>query len=132
MDFERSSGYEKTETAFRGSLQTYQLKRKITPIDLLELLGEEKSRIQNLIREKPPDGPKEVQLTTELKQVKPRLSEGLQEAITVFNNSDCVPVHFFGISDDDFYRLIEQLASVFYTFALHGSGWILLEKKTCL
>ena len=101
VDMERSSGYEKTETAFRGSLQTYQLKRKIISIDLLELLGNEKSRIQNLIGEKTRDGPKKVQLTTELKLVKPRLNEGSQEAITIFTNSDCVPVYFFGISDDD-------------------------------
>ena len=129
VDIERSSGYEKTATAFRGSLQTYQLKRKIKSIDLLELLGKEKSRIQNLIREKARDGPKKVQLTTELKLVKPQLNEGSQEAITIFTNSDCVPVYFFGISDDDFYRLIEQLASALYTFASHGSGWILLEIK---
>ena len=76
VDVERSSSYEKTETAFRRSLQTYQLKRKITSIDLLELLGKEKSRIQNLIREKTRDGPKKVQLTTELKVVEPRLNEG--------------------------------------------------------
>ena len=49
VDVERSSGYEKTETAL--SLQTYQLKRKTTSIDLLELLGKEKSRIQSLNRE---------------------------------------------------------------------------------
>ena len=129
MDIERSSGYEKTETVFRGSLQIYQLKRKITSIDLLELLGKEKSRIQNLITEKTRDGPKKVQWTTELKLVKPRLNEGSQEAITIFTNSDCVPVYFFGISDDDFYRLIEQLASALYTFASHGSGLILVEIK---
>ena len=129
VDIERSSGYEKTETAFSGSLQTYHLKRKSTSIDLLELLGKEKSRIQNLIREKTRDAPKKVQLTTELKLVKPRLNEGSQEAITIFTNSDCVPVYFFRLSGDDFYRLIEQLASALYTFASHGSGWILLEIK---
>ena len=51
-DIERVTGYRQVETAFGGSLQTYQLKRKITSIGLLELLGKEKSQIQNLIREK--------------------------------------------------------------------------------
>ena len=36
------------KTAFTGSLQTYQLKRKITSVDLLELFGVEKNQIQNL------------------------------------------------------------------------------------
>ena len=71
VDIERSSCYKKIETAFRGSLQTSQLKRRITSIDLLELLGKERSRIRNLIREKTRDGPKNVQLTTEMKLVKP-------------------------------------------------------------
>ena len=76
MDIERRSGYEKTETAYRRSTQTYQLKRKITSLDLLELLAREKSRKQNLIIEKTPDGPIKVQYTKELKLVKPRLNEG--------------------------------------------------------
>ena len=75
------------------------MKRNYTSIDLLELLGKEKSRIQNLIKEKTRDSPKKVQLTTELKLVKRRLNEGSQKAITIFTNSDCVPVYFFGISD---------------------------------
>ena len=108
--FKGASVKKKTERAFKGSLQTLQtnqLKRKITSIDLLELLGKEKSRIENLIREKTRDGPKKDQLTTELKLVKPRLNEGSEEAITILTNSDCVPVYFFGISDDDFYRLTD-------------------------
>ena len=130
VDIEKRNGYEKTDTAFRRSLQTHHLKRIITSIHLLELLGKEKSRIQNLIREKTRDGPKQVQLTTELKLVKPRLNEGSQEANTIFTTTVTVfQFTFFGISDDDYYRLIEQLASALYTFASHGSGWILKEIK---
>ena len=68
-------------------------------------------------------------MTTELKLVKLRLNEGSQKAILIFTNRDCVSVYFFGISEDDFYRLIEQLASALYNFASHGSGWYLLEIK---
>ena len=50
--------------------------------------------------------PKKLIELTDLKLVKPKLDQTSQETITIYTNSDSVPVHFFGISDDDFYRLI--------------------------
>ena len=47
-DIERFTGYKQTETAFTGSLRTFQLKRKLTCNNLLELFGQEKNQIQNL------------------------------------------------------------------------------------
>ena len=41
-DIERMTGYQQVEKAFWGSLETYQLKRRITSIDLFELLCKEK------------------------------------------------------------------------------------------
>ena len=126
------TGYRQVETAFGGSLQTYQLKRNITSIDLLELLGKEKNQIQNLIREKTRAGPKKIQLTTELKLIKPKINDDSQDSITIFTNTNFVPVYFYGLTDDEYYHLMEQLISALVTFASHGSGWILLEIKNLL
>ena len=41
-DIERMTGYQQVEKTFWGSLETYQLKRRITSIDLFELLCIEK------------------------------------------------------------------------------------------
>ena len=131
-DIERNTGYRQVETAFGGSLQTYQLKRNITSIDLLELLGKEKNQIQNLIREKTRAGPKKIQLTTELKLIKPKINDDSQDSITIFTNTNFVPVYFYGLTDDEYYHLMEQLISALVTFASHGSGWILLEIKNLL
>ena len=132
VDIERSRGYEKIETAFRGLLQTYQLKQKITSIDLLELLGEEKSRMQNLIREKTRDGPKKFELTIEKKLVKPRLKEGSQETITIFTNTDCVPVYSLEFRTMSFFVSLNNLlrpCTPLHCMAVDGFCW---KYKTCL
>ena len=128
-NIERMTGYQQVEKAFWGSLETYQLKRRITSIDLFELLCKEKNQIQNLIREKCRNGPKKFQLTTELKLVKPKVDDDSQETITIYTNTKLQPVYFYGITDNDYYQLIEQLTSALFTFASQGSGWILSEIK---
>ena len=71
------------------------------------MFGQKKNHIQNLVRGKTRDGPKKIQLTTEMKPLKPKVDQNSQETITIFNNSDCVhQFTFSGISDDDFHRLI--------------------------
>ena len=100
-NIERMTGYQQVEKAFWGSLETYQLKRRITSIDLFELLCKEKNQIQNLIREKCRNGPKKFQLTTDLKLVKPKVDDDSQETITIYTNTKLQPVYFYGITDND-------------------------------
>ena len=88
-----------------------------------------KNQKQNLIREKCRNGPKKFQLTTELKLVKPKVDDDSQETITIYTNTKLQPVYFYGITDNDFYHLIEQLTSAIFTFASQGSGWILSKFK---
>ena len=80
-----------------------------TSIDFLELFGPERSALQQLFRDKICNCAKKVQLTTELKLLKPKFDQTSQETFTIHTNSDCVLVYIFGLSDDDFCRLIEQL-----------------------
>ena len=86
------------------------------------MLYQQKNQLQNLVREKVRDDPKKLQLTAELKLVKPKLNETSEGTLTLFINSDCVPVYYFGITDEDYYRLMEQLTIRLFSFALHGSG----------
>ena len=130
QDIEKSTGYKQVESAFDGSLQTFQLDRKILSIDLFEMLYQQKNQLQNLVREKVRDGPKKLQLTLDLKLVKPKLNETSEDTLTIFISSDRVPVYFFGITDEDYYRLMEQLTTRLFSFATHGSGWVLLEIKS--
>ena len=53
-------------------------------------------------------------------------NEMSEDTLTVLGNSDCVPVYFFGITDEYYYSLMEQLTSRLFSFALHGIGWISL------
>ena len=94
-EIERITVNNHMDTAFTGSLQTYQLKQKSASIDFLEIFDQEKDQIENLIRKKTHDGPKkEVQLTTELKLVKAIVDQPSHETITIDTNSDFVPVCF--------------------------------------
>ena len=122
---ENSTGYKQVESAFDGSLQTFQLDRKITSIDLFEMLYQQKNQLQNLVREKVCDGPKKLQLTAELKLVKPKLNETSEDTLTICINSDCLPVYFFGITDEDYYRLMEQLTTslVLHRMVVDGFCW---------
>ena len=129
---ERITGFRQVEKGFGGLLQTYQLKRNITSINLLELLGKEKNQIQNLIREKARAGPKKLELTTELKLIKPKINDDSQDSITIFTNTNIVRVYFHWLTDNEYYHLMQQLISAVVTFASHGSGWTLLEIKNLL
>ena len=91
-----------------------------------------KNQIQNLIREKCRNGLKKFQLTTELKLVKPKVDDDSQETITIYTNTTLQPVYFYGITDNDYYQLIEQSTSALFIFALQGSGWIFPKLKTFL
>ena len=59
-DIARITAYKQRETAFTGSLLTYQLTRKTTSIDLLELFGQGTDQILNLVGGKTRDGPKKL------------------------------------------------------------------------
>ena len=127
-DIEKMTGYQQVEKGFWGSLETYQLKRRITSIDLFELLCK-KNQKQNFIREKCRNGPKKFQLTTELKLVEPKVDDDSQETITIYTNTKLQPVYFYGITDNDYCHLMEQLTSAFFTFASQGNGWVLSDIK---
>ena len=57
------------------------MKRKITSIKLLELFSLEKNQIQHSVREKTSEGPKKVQLSLILKQVKPKFDQASQKLV---------------------------------------------------
>ena len=67
-----------------------------------------------------------------MKLKKPKRGQTSQETITKNKNVNYEPIYFFGISEDNFCLLIEQLTLTLYTFASHGSGWILLEIQNLL
>ena len=62
-----------------------------------------------------------------MKLAKPEPDQTSQETITTHTSTDRVPIWFSKISDDVFYRLIEQLTLALCTFASHDSRWILWE-----
>ena len=59
------------------------------------MLYQQTNQLRNFVRGKVRDGPKKLQLTAELKLVKPKLNETSEDTLTRFIKSNCVPVYFF-------------------------------------
>ena len=131
-DIERMTGYQQVEKAFWDHWNHINSSEGSHQLIYSNYFVLKKNQIQNLIREKCRNGLKKFQLTTELKLVKPKVDDDSQETITIYTNTTLQPVYFYGITDNDYYQLIEQLTSALFIFALQGSGWIFPKLKTFL
>lgn len=131
-DIEHTTKYNLVRTAFKGNLQVFEADHQLKCNDLFELLLSERSSIQQLVRENTRQSPKKVQLTAELELTKPKLTADPPETITIHVNTKMIPVYFYGLGETEFNEMVETLTLSLYSFASHGSGWILTRIKSLL
>ena len=47
------------------------------------------------------------------------------ESITIYTNSNIVPVYYAGLTDEQYITLVHQILKTVNSFASNGSGWII-------
>ena len=94
-------------------------------IDLLAYLISLKPEVQN----KTSRGSVKLQLTAELKLMKPRVDEEDDEQKTVFAKTDMKTVYYDCLSEDEFFTIVQQIICVLNCFSSIGCRWVLEKKK---
>ena len=111
------------QSAFNGDVEVYNIKPTME-IDLLAYLTSVKPEIDEILQNKTSHGAHKVQLTAELKLMKPRIDEE-DEHTTIFAKADMKTVYYDGLSEDEFFTLVQQMICVLNCFSSNGSGWVL-------
>ena len=88
----------------------------------------QKLKIDTLISEQLTQGPQKVQLCAKLRLIKvlydePDIPE--DDRIEIYANSLMTPVNANGLSDEEYWQMVEKMMSVLATFNSLGSGWTL-------
>ena len=68
-----------------------------------------------------------MQFSAKLTLVKPILDE--EELQHIIANSKVVPLYVVGLDNEEYFGMVEQMLTVIYNFASHGSGWMLDKIK---
>ena len=116
------------ETAFNGTLQSYQLPPSTTQAntDLAQFLLEHKPQIDSHIEQTLSQGSQKIQFSAHLQLRKPNQNEDQENELTEFySNSLMTPVYSQGLSSETLWTKVEKMMIVLLTFASNGSGWVL-------
>ena len=98
------------QSAFNGDVKVYNIKPTME-IDLLAYLTSVKPEIDEIVQNKTNHGAHKVQLTAELKLMKPRIDEE-DEHTTMFAKTDLKTVYYDGLSEDEFFTMVQQMICV--------------------
>ena len=83
-----------------------------------------KPEIDEILLNKTSHGAQKVQLTAELKLLKPRVDDE-DKHITIFAKTDMKTVYYDGLSEEEFFTMAQQMICALNCFASNGSGWVL-------
>ena len=118
-----------TESAFRGKLRHYDLKVGEKERNLLQIMMQNKEKIDACILERVKEGPNKVQFHVEVGMIKITSVQdgdtGNFEKTMLFLNTIKLTVYFEGLADDQNLELIEYMVNQVNSFSSHGSGWII-------
>ena len=111
------------KTAFNGDVEVYNIKPKME-IDLLSYLTSVKPAIDEIVQNKTSHWAHKVQLTEELKLLKPRVDEE-DEHKTIFAKKVSKTVYYDVLFKIQFFTMDQQMICVLNCFSSNGSGWVL-------
>ena len=111
------------ESAFNGGVEVYNIKPTME-IDLLTYLNSVNAEIDEIVQNKTNHGAHKVQLTAELKFLNRRVDKE-DEHTTIFAKTDMKTVYYDGLSEDEFFTMVQQMICVLNCFLSNGSGWVL-------
>ncbi len=116
------------QSGFSGQLQVFQIPAGKNNIDLLEFMVSQRKNIEALVLDKVQAYPQKVQFIAHIDLMKPApLDESEEKETTVYANSEMTTVYSDGLTDDQFFDMVEKMLSVLFIFASGGSGWVVSQ-----
>ena len=124
---QNSKGKLAQASAFGGTVQTYFLEAN-GDHDFLQFMVDRKQLIDEIIEEAVQAEPKKVQLSARVKLEKPALEDENAANLTIHVNSKTETVYLGErLTEDAFFKMLDQMLSILFSFTCHGSGWMLKD-----